>query len=81
MALSQIKNGSSVLLNNEARGVDIENLSMQGFQGAYQNADPHWFDASFPVFAFLMVIVVPSVIALWVIYKTLREKDCKEDET
>lgn len=43
-------------------------------------AEPHWFDAAYPIFAFVAVIIVPSCIALWVIYKTLREKECAEGE-
>lgn len=82
MAIGQIKNGSSVLLENEARGVDLKNLSLQGFQGAFENVlEPHWIDVVFPAFAFLMVIVLPSAVALWVIYKTLREKNCSEGES
>jgi hypothetical protein len=43
-------------------------------------SEPHWFDAAYPIFAFVAVMVVPSCIALWVIYKTLREKECAEGE-
>lgn len=66
------------MLENKAGGVDLSALS-ENLEEALLN--PHWFDAVFPVFAFLMVIVLPSVICSWVIYKTIREKSCGEGES
>ena len=37
--------------------------------------EPHMYDAIFPVIAFLLVVVLPSTAVLWVMYKTLTEKD------
>lgn len=70
MAYSQIKNGSSILLENQV--ADAGALE--------QYVSPHWVDLLYPSFAFLMVIIVPSLIAVWVIYKTLREKNSHDDE-
>lgn len=41
---------------------------------------PHLWDAMFPVIAFVLVIVIPSSIAIWAIAKTLKEKDLSEGE-
>ena len=80
MAFSQIKNGSSILLENQAAGMGTAD-GLPAFQGALEHMiEPHWVDLLFPAFAFLMVIIVPSLIAMWVIYKTLREKNSHEDE-
>jgi hypothetical protein len=82
MAFSQIKNGSSILLENQ-QGTDAGSAnSFSAFSGALEQYNsPHWVDLLFPAFAFLMVIIVPSLIAMWVIYKTLREKNSCEDES
>ncbi len=80
MAFSQIKNGSSILLENQVADAGALD-SLPVFQGALeQYASPHWADLLYPAFAFLMVIIVPSLIAVWVIYKTLREKNSHDDE-
>lgn len=41
---------------------------------------PHLWDAVFPVIAFVLVIVIPSSIAVWAIVKTLRERDLSDGE-
>ncbi|MCP4499413.1 MAG: hypothetical protein GY822_05535 [Deltaproteobacteria bacterium] len=35
---------------------------------------PHPFDAIFPVIAFTLVVIIPTCLVLWVIYKTITEK-------
>ncbi len=81
MAFSQIKNGSSILLENQVAEAEAAD-GLPAFRGALEHMiEPHWVDLLFPAFAFLMVIIVPSMIAVWVIYKTLREKNGNEDET
>ena len=60
---------SSVLLQGGA----AKNLFESGLE-------PSVYDAMFPIFAFIMVIVIPSLVAIWVIYKTLTEKECAENE-
>jgi len=50
-------------------------------QGALQRlAEPNAYDVVFPFIAFLLVIVVPTAAALWVIYKTVTEKTKEADE-
>ena len=41
---------------------------------------PHLWDAMFPVIAFVLVIVIPSSIAIWAIAKTFRERDTGDGE-
>lgn len=41
---------------------------------------PHLWDAMFPVIAFVLVIVIPSTIAVWAIVKTFRERDLGDGE-
>lgn len=41
---------------------------------------PHLWDAMFPVIAFVLVIVIPSSIAVWAIAKTFRERDISDGE-
>ena len=58
----------------------------QGTAAAYAGSkarlqDPTLYDAVFPVIAFVLVIVVPSCVALWVIFKTVTEKSVEADET
>lgn len=36
--------------------------------------DPSFVDLAAPVFAFSVVIVLPTCLALWVIYKVLKQK-------
>lgn len=51
-------------------------------KGAVQRlAEPTIYDLVFPVIAFLLVIVLPTATALWVIVKTLKEKQKEDDET
>ena len=41
---------------------------------------PHPYDAIFPLIAFTLVVVIPSCLVLWVIYKTITEKPEKAAE-
>lgn len=43
--------------------------------------NPSLWDAVFPVIAFVLVIVVPSLVAGWAIVKTARERDVGEGES
>jgi hypothetical protein len=57
-----------------------------GTLAAYENAkarlqDPTMYDAIFPVIAFFLVIILPTCIAFWVIFKTVTEKDKEADES
>jgi|GEM_PF-1466468 len=40
--------------------------------------EPHMYDAIFPVIAFLLVVVLPTSAVLWVMYKTITEKDADD---
>lgn len=54
-----------------SNAIDPEQGTLNASQGAFQRAlDPSLYDAFFPCFAFLMVIILPTIIALWVIYRT-----------
>jgi hypothetical protein len=50
-------------------------------KGAVQRlAEPTLYDLIFPVIAFLLVIVLPTATALWVITKTLKDRQKEDDE-
>ena len=54
--------------------------ALQAAKGAVERlAEPDWIDIASPFFAFTLVIVVPSLLAIWVIFKTLTDKG--ENET
>ena len=36
--------------------------------------EPHIFDIAFPIFAFLLVIVLPCFVALFIVYKTWTDR-------
>lgn len=44
-------------------------------------SEPDFLDIISPFFAFTVVIVMPSIIALWVIFKTLTQKSVAEEDT
>lgn len=51
-------------------------------KGAVQRiAEPTYYDFIFPVIAFLLVIVLPTATAIWVMYRTASEKKPEPDET
>ena len=51
-------------------------------KGAIQRlAEPTYYDYVFPLIAFLLVIVLPTSTALWVMFKTVSEKKAEPDET
>lgn len=74
-----------VLLEATARlamQVDPNQGTLQAMQGAQQRIqEPHFYDIVFPVIAFLLVIVVPTLVAVWVLYKTVTEKTVEEGES
>ena len=43
--------------------------------------EPSYYDAVFPFIAMGLVIVLPSLIALWVIYRTVTETTKEADES
>ena len=50
--------------------------AMQAAKGAVERlSEPDWIDIVSPFFAFTLVIVLPMCVALWVIVKTLMEKN------
>jgi hypothetical protein len=72
----------TAFLTQLALQVDPNMGTPQARDGAVQRlAEPTYYDIVFPVIAFLLVIVVPSVTALWVVYRTVTEKKAEPDET
>jgi ABC-type nickel/cobalt efflux system permease component RcnA len=50
-------------------------------QGAAQRlAEPNPYDVIFPGIAFVLVILVPTAIGLWVIWRTVRDQTKEQDE-
>lgn len=50
-------------------------------KGAIQRlAEPNLYDIVFPVIAFGLVILLPTSTALWVIWRTIKEKKPEVDE-
>ena len=55
--------------------VNSEQGTAKSSLGAIERlSEPDFIDIISPFFAFSAVIVLPSVVALWVIYKTLTDK-------
>ncbi len=57
----------------------------QGAPAAYAGAqariaEPHLYDMVFPVLALGLVIIIPSVVALWVAWKTITDTSLKDGE-
>lgn len=51
-------------------------------KGAVQRiAEPTYYDYVFPALAFLLVIILPTATALWVVHRTITEKKAEPDET
>lgn len=62
--------------------VDPNQGTLRAMQGAKQRLlEPSLYDAVFPVIAFVLVIIVPSTVALWVLYRTMTDKTVDEGET
>lgn len=70
------------LISRMAAQVDPLQGTAASQKGAIQRlADPTYYDYVFPLIAFLLVIVLPTATALWVIAKTATEKKAEPDET
>ncbi len=68
-------------LQAAAAQVDPNSGTLQAYKGATARiAEPNMYDAVFPFIALALVIVIPSTIALWVIYKTITDKTKEADE-
>lgn len=57
----------------------------QGAPAAYAGAqariaEPHMYDVVFPVIAALLVIVVPILVALWAVWKTITDNSLEDGE-
>lgn len=62
--------------------VDPNRGSEVAQRGAVQRlAEPTYYDLVFPFIAFGLVILLPTSVAAWVIYKTITEKTKEPDET
>lgn len=65
-----------------ASQMDPSNGSAAATAGAVKRLqDPTYYDAIFPFVAFFLVIIVPALVASWVIFKTLTETTVEEGET
>ena len=65
----------------DAARVDSAQGTITAQKGAVQRlADPSVYDLVFPFIAFLLVIVLPTATALWVIVKTVQDKRKEPDE-
>ena len=61
--------------------MDPNSGTLQAYKGATARiAEPNAYDAIFPFIALALVIVIPSTIALWVIFKTVTDKTKEPDE-
>lgn len=70
------------LATQVASQVDPNQGTAGAQRGAVQRlADPTLYDVIFPVLAFLLVILLPTATALWVIWRTVTEKKAEADET
>ena len=70
------------LVSQIAMQVDPLQGTASAQKGAIQRlAEPTYYDYVFPLIAFLLVIVLPTSTALWVIFKTSTEKKAEPDET
>lgn len=68
-------------LQSAAAQVDPNAGTLQAYKGATARiAEPNMYDAVFPFIALGLVIVIPSAIALWVIYKTITDPTKEPDE-
>jgi hypothetical protein len=55
--------------------VDPNQGTAQAARGAVERlAEPNVYDIASPVIAFVLVIVVPSLVAIWAIVRTVQEK-------
>ena len=62
--------------------VDPNQGTARAREGAAQRLqDPQMYDVVFPIIAFMLVMVVPTLIAIWVIYKTVTDKKPEADES
>ena len=70
------------LVSSLAAQVDSAAGTLQAQRGAVARLqDPNAYDVVFPFIAFGLVIVLPTVTALWVMMKVLTEKRIEPDET
>ncbi len=70
------------LLNVLAAQVDPSQGTMVAQKGAMQRlTEPNYYDVAFPAIAFVLVIILPVVTALWVIVRTVTEKTIEADES
>jgi hypothetical protein len=61
--------------------VDPNQGTPQAREGAVQRlAEPTYYDMVFPIIAFVLVILLPSLTACWVIFRTVTEKKAESDE-
>jgi hypothetical protein len=42
--------------------------------------EPHLYDMIFPIIALVLVIIIPTCVALWVMYKTVTDTELTDGE-
>ena len=61
--------------------VDPLKGTVQAALGAQQRiSEPSYYDMVFPVIALVLVIIVPSIVGLWVAWKTITDKTLQDGE-
>jgi hypothetical protein len=61
--------------------VDPNQGTAKAALGAQQRiADPSYYDLVFPLIALVLVIIVPSIVALWAAWKTITDKTLADGE-
>jgi hypothetical protein len=69
------------LLTTLAMQVDPNQGTAKAALGAQQRiAEPSYYDMVFPIIALVLVIVVPSIVAIWVAWKTITDKTLEDGE-
>lgn len=64
-----------------ASQVDPNKGTAKAMLGAQQRiSEPNYYDMVFPLIALVLVIIVPSIVALWVAWKTITDKTLEDGE-
>lgn len=63
-----------------AHQVEVQGSALAQKGAVQRMAEPNLYDIIFPVIAFGLVILLPTSTALWVIWRTIKEKKPEVDE-
>lgn len=65
----------------QAPALDPNKGAPAAYAGAQARiAEPHLYDMVFPVIALVLVIIIPSMVALWVAWKTITDNTLEDGE-